>query len=242
LVSEYFDFRKGVDRPETFGSSRVLVDGLLTPRQVLLGGLAAFAATAAIGLVFVAVHGWPILLLGLIGIAGGFFYTGTPVAFKYLGLGDLYVFLLMGPLMVIGSFFVLTGQWAAEAVWVSLPVGFITAAILSANNLRDIAHDTKASVKTTAGRLGHRWARLEYSGLVVLTYAMIPILMAAKFLPLWSLLTFLTLKPAIGMISSALRSHPETPDEIATLDVQTAQTHLMFSVLLIISVILGTIL
>ena len=237
LVSEYFDFRKGVDRPETFGSSRVLVDGLLAPHQVLLGGLAAFALTAAIGLVFIAVHGWPILFLGLIGIAGGLLYTATPLAFKYLGLGDIGVFVLMGPLMVIGSFFVLTGQWAAEPILISLPIGCLVAAILSGNNLRDIAHDARASVKTSAGRLGHRWARLEYSSLVAGAYLLILILIAIHVLPLWSLLTGLTLKPAIANIRQALRSHQETPEQIATLDIQTAQVHLMFGVLLIVSII-----
>ena len=236
LVSEYFDYRKGVDRAETFGSSRVLVDGLLTPRQVLLGGLAAFALTAAIGLVFIAIYGWPILLLGAIGMAGGFLYTATPLAFKYLGLGDVGVFLLMGPLMVVGSFFVLTGRWSTEAILISLPIGCLVAAILSANNLRDIAHDAVAFVKTTAGVLGHRWARLEYSALVASAYVLILILMALHFLPWWSLLTFLTIKPAIHIIRMALRSRPEAPDEIATLDIQTAQVHLTFGVLLIVSV------
>ena len=238
MVSEYFDYRKGVDRPETFGSSRALVDGLLTPRQVLLGGLAAFALTAAIGLVFIAIYGWPILVLGVVGMAGGFFYTAAPVAYKYVGLGDACVFLLMGPLMVVGSFFVLTGQWATEAVVVSLPVGCLVAAILSANNLRDIAHDAAASIKTTAGLLGHRWARLEYSGLVAAAYVLVLILIATGFLPWWSLLTFLTATPAGRIIRAALRSRPETPNELATLDVQTAQVHLMFGVLLIVSVIL----
>jgi 1,4-dihydroxy-2-naphthoate octaprenyltransferase len=238
LINDYFDFRKGVDRPETHGSSRVLVERLLTPRQVLFGGLAAFALTAAVGLVFVVIHGWPILALGLVGMAAGFFYTAAPVAYKYVGLGDACVFLMMGPLMVVGSLFVLTGQWSWEAVAVSLPVGCLVASILSGNNLRDITHDAAASVRTTAGFLGPRWARLEYSALVALAYAFVPILMAAGFLSAWSLLTLLTLPPAVRNVRLALRSTPETPGQLATLDVQSAQVHLLFGVLLIASVVL----
>ena len=239
LVNDYFDFRKGVDRPETHGSSRVLVDGLLSPRQVLFGGLAAFAATGAAGLVFVAIHGWPILALGLVGMAGGFFYTAAPVAYKYVGLGDACVFWLTGPLMAVGSFFVLTGQWAWEAAAVALPVGCLAASILSGNNLRDIAHDAAASVRTTAGFLGHRWARVEYAALVLSAYLLIPVLIAAGMLSWWSLLPILTLPLAVRNVRLALRSRPETSDELATLDVQSAQVHLLFGVLLIVSVVLG---
>lgn len=238
LINDYFDFRKGVDRAETHGSSRVLVEGLLTPRQVLFGGLAAFAMTAAVGLVFVAIHGWPILALGLAGMAAGFFYTAAPVAYKYVGLGDACVFLMMGPLMVVGSYFVLTGRWAAEAAVVAIPVGCLVASILSGNNLRDMTHDAVASVRTTAGFLGPRWARLEYSALVTLAYVFVPVLMAAGFLSAWSLLTLLTLPPAVRNVRLALRSTPETPGQLATLDVQSARVHLLFGVLLIASVVL----
>jgi len=240
MVSEYFDWRKGVDRPDTLGGSRVIIDGLLTPRQVLTAGLLAFAATAAIGLVFVAVHGWPILTLGLIGIAGGFFYTAAPIGFKYMGLGDLCVFWLMGPLMVVGSFFVLTGVWSFEALAVSLPVGCLVAAILSGNNLRDIAHDAAADVRTTAGLLGHRRAKYEYAALVLSAYALVVLLALFSALSLWALAVLLTLPMAVRITKAALASTPDNPDTIAALDVQTAQTHLAFGVLLIASVLVET--
>ena len=239
LVSEYFDYRKGVDRPETYGSSRVLVEKRLDPKQVLLVGMGCFAITACIGLVFVALHGWTILLLGVIGLLGGFFYTAGPLAYKYFGLGDLFVFCLMGPLMVIGSFFVLTGAYDHSVLFISLPVGFLVAGILSGNNLRDISHDTQAHIHTTATILGHRRARWEYVALTLGAYLAVPVMIAFDVLPLWSLLTFLTIPPAIKNIKSALKSHPEKPEEIAMLDVQTAQLHMPFGLLLIISVILG---
>ena len=120
MVSEYFDYKKGVDRPDTHGGSRVLVDKLLTPKQVLIGGILLFGVTACIGLVFVTIYGWSILILGIVGMFGGFFYTATPVGYKYLGLGDLFVFILMGPLMVIGSFYVLTGKCLHDVLQISL--------------------------------------------------------------------------------------------------------------------------
>ncbi|MHC5156511.1 MAG: 1,4-dihydroxy-2-naphthoate octaprenyltransferase [Planctomycetota bacterium] len=239
LVSEYFDYVKGVDRPDTHGGSRVIVDKLLRPKQVFWGSIVLFGITACIGLVFVAICGWPILLLGLIGILGGFFYTATPVGYKYFGLGDLFVFILMGPLMVIGSFYVLTGTYQNEVLLISLPVGCLVAAILSGNNLRDILHDTQAGINSTASVLGHRWARVEYSGLVVGAYVVTVGMIAFGVLPLWSLLTLLTVPAAVKNIKAAMQSNLQNPEQIATLDVQTAQLHLPFGVLLLISVLLG---
>ena len=58
-------------------------------------------------------------------------------------------------------------------------------------------------------------------------------------IPLWSLLVFLTLPPALKNIRSALQSRPDRPEQIASLDVQTARLHLIFGLLLILSVLLG---
>jgi 1,4-dihydroxy-2-naphthoate octaprenyltransferase len=240
LVSEYFDYQKGVDRPDTWGGSRVLVDGLLAPGQVLWAGLLLFAVTAGIGLVFIAIHGWPILVIGLIGMLGGFFYTAVPVGYKYLGLGDLFVFVLMGPLMVIGSFYVLTGTYETDVLLISLPVGCLVAAILSANNLRDIKHDTEAGITSTAIALGHRLARLEYTALVSGAFLVTIGMVVFGVLPLWSLLVLLTVPAALKCIRTALTDQSGQPQQIVTLDVQTAQLHLFFGVLLMVSILLGT--
>lgn len=242
LVSEYFDLKNGVDRPDTYGSSRALVDELLDPIHVLIVGLGCFAVSAAIGIVFVSIYGWPILLLGVFGILAGLFYTAMPVGYKYLGLGDPAVFILMGPLMVIGTYFVLTGTYDNSVLIVSLPVGFLVAGILSGNNLRDISYDKVADIETTASLLGHRWARWEYSSLIFGAYISTFAMICLKILPLYSLITLLAMPIAVKNLKSALTSKPNTPEPIVTLDVETAKLHLLFGLLLIVSVILGALL
>lgn len=237
LISDYYDFRKGVDRPDTYGGSRVLVEKLLLPRQVLVAGVVLFAITALIGLFFIAHRGVGILIIGLIGLIGGGFYTLS----KRLGIGDPLVFILMGPLMVVGAFFVLTGDYSHYVLLASLPVGCLVAAILSANNLRDIPDDTRAGIRSTAILLGHRLARWEYSLMVLGAYFIAAVLLTIRVLPLWSLLVFLTLPLAFHNIKHALHSKPDDPKEIASLDVRTAKLHLAFGVLLIASVLLGAI-
>ncbi len=242
LVSDYFDFRKGVDRDYTYGSSGVLVQGLLTPRQVFIGGLVLFATACGIGLLFIAVRGWPILALGVVGLLGGLFYTARPIGTKYIALGDVWVFTLMGPLMVIGSYFVLTGSYSHAVLIASIPVGCLVAAILHANNMRDIQHDREAHVRTVANLLGHGGARIEYYVLVGGAYIAVVAMILSGLLSLWALLVFITAPLAVKNVFRVRHSQPRQPEAIATLDVQTAQLHLAFGLLLSLGILLGAVL
>ena len=235
VLSEYFDFKKGVDRRDTFGSSRVLVDGLITPKEVLVGGYLLGLAGFLLGLMLVAVRGWPLLALGVIGLLGGIFYSASPIGYKYLGLGDIMVFLLMGPLMVGGSYFALTGTIDQRVLYVSLPVGFLVTAILNANNMRDIQHDRQARVKTLENILGYHFAKGEYLFLLCAAYASVVIMMATKILAWPSALVFLSLPMALKNMRQALANRPDNPGQIALLDQATARLHFLFGLLLFIS-------
>ena len=93
-------------------------------------------------------------------------------------------------------------------------------------------------INSTATVLGHRWARFEYSILIIDAYVVTVGMIVFGVLPLWSLLTLLTIPPAIKNIKAALKSNVQNPDRIASLDVQTAQLHLLFGILLMISILL----
>ena len=242
LVSDHFDYGKGVDKDYTYGSSGVLTAGLLTSRQVLIGGLAVFATACGIGLLFVAIRGWPILGLGVLGLLGGLFYTARPVGYKYIALGDALVFMLMGPLMVIGSYFVLTGSYRHAILIASLPVGCLVAAILHANNMRDIQHDREAHVRTVANLLGHNLSRVEYYILVGGAYVAVLGMIAGGLVSPWGLLVFATAPLAVKNFSRVVHSRPQQPETIATLDVQTAQLHLAFGLLFSLAILLGALL
>jgi 1,4-dihydroxy-2-naphthoate octaprenyltransferase len=242
LVSEYFDLEKGVDRKDTFGSSKVLVEDLLAPKTVLKAGYISFTLGFLLGLVLVYVHGLPILYLGLFGIAGGVFYTGKPIGYKYVALGDVLVFLLMGPLMVIGSYFSLTGVFDWNVAIVSLPVGFLVTAILNANNIRDIKHDTEAQVKTLATILGINAAKKEYYFLVFGAYLSVILMVIGGLLHLWSLLIIISLPVALKNVKDISIAEVNNPEAIAIMDIRTAQLHMQFGLLLTIGLVLTALL
>lgn len=243
LMSDYFDYVKGVDKNYTFGSSRVVVEGLLTPRQILKGAWLLFGIGISLGFVLIAARGMHIFVLGLVGFLGGYLYCGKPVGFKYIALGDIGVFTLMGPLMTIGSYYTLTGEWNMATLrvplLVSIPIGMLTAAILHANNTRDITHDTEARIKTFAGLIGLRAAKVEYVFLVLGAFVAVVLMVWAKTLPIYSLAVFISIVPAFKNVKQMIASKSGNVEDIATLDVQTAQHSLMFGVLLMISIAVG---
>jgi 1,4-dihydroxy-2-naphthoate octaprenyltransferase len=242
LVNDYYDFRNNVDRMGTLGSSGLLVQGLIPARSILRGAVVFFAIGTLIGLYFVSVRGAPILVLGLVGLLGGFFYTAGPISYKYKGIGEPLVFVLMGPLMVVGSYLVLTGGFRWDVVLVSLPVGCLVAAILQSNDLRDIAYDKTVGIKTAAIVFGGNFAEAVYHALVISAYVIVAVLAAFRVLPLWSLAVLVTLPAAARNMRIARRIAAGASREYATIDVLTAQLHMAFGLLLIASLAAGRLL
>jgi 1,4-dihydroxy-2-naphthoate octaprenyltransferase len=238
LVSEYFDYKKGVDRVETYGSSRVLVEKLLDPKSVLIGGYVAFAVGFALGGILIYFRGLEMLMFGGIGLLGGYFYTGAPFGYKYVALGDFLVFTLMGPLMVIGTFFTLTGDFNINVLYISLPVGFLVAAILHANNLRDIMHDSQVKVKTVAILVGIKGSIAEYYFLVIGSFISVVIMTIFGVLSPWTLLVFISFPQALSNLKEIAKAEIDKPENIAMMDVKTAQHHMMFGLLLSIGLVL----
>lgn len=159
MVNDYYDFVSGTDSPdwqspENFGPGLVIQRGFLRPEQVFRGGLISFVIGIALGLVLVGLCGWPVLVLGLIGVFGSYFYTGAPLALAYRGLGDFMVFALMGPGYVMGAYYVQALHFSWSAFIASLPIGLLCSGVLQANNLRDIDNDAAHGKRTMAVIIG----------------------------------------------------------------------------------------
>ena len=166
MVNDYYDFASGTDSPdwrapENFGPGLVIQRGFLTPGQVWFGGIVALAAGSILGLILAYECGWPILALGLAGVLGAYFYTAAPLQLAYRGLGDLMVFILMGPGYVLGAYYVQALSFSWPALVASIPMGFLCSGVLQANNLRDIENDRHNGKRTMAVLIGRHAARLE---------------------------------------------------------------------------------
>ncbi len=237
LINDYYDFQQGADHSGSLGPSRVIQEGWLSPRAVLAGGLTFFTVGGLAGFALVGMAGWPILLLGLVGLPLAYGYTAPPLKLAYRGLGELNVFILMGPMMVLGGFLVHRVAGAGVALTASVPVGCLVAAILHANNIRDLDDDRALGKQTLATIVGPRWAKVELAALIGGAYAALAAAVALRVLPRPALLAFLSLPVAIQVGKTVAPG--TTPREIAPSVRQAARLHAQFGALLAVGLLVG---
>lgn len=241
LRSEYYDYANNVDTKDTYGSTRVLVDGLMTPKSILRASNIAFLAGASIGLILTLIKGDLLILwLGLIGLVCGSFYGAKPLRLKYIALGDLTIFLSFGPLLVFGSYFTISGEANPYILLSAAPISFLVIAILHANNTRDIKHDRIANIKTVANILGVKGSIYYYNSLVLGAYIALILLALFNILPYWTLLAFISLPSALKNIKQIRGAKLDNPEIIENLDVATAQNHLLFGLLMSIGLLVAS--
>ncbi|HYL59081.1 MAG TPA: 1,4-dihydroxy-2-naphthoate octaprenyltransferase, partial [Candidatus Acidoferrales bacterium] len=230
---DYYDHLSGADSGQSLGPSMVIQRGLLTAEQVWRGGVVAFALGAALGLVLVYLCGWPILALGIPSVAAGYFYTARPLSLAYVALGELTVFIFMGPVIVMGAYFVMALHFSAGALWASIPLGFMVAGILHANNIRDIESDTLHHKRTLATLLGRTAANYELLSLDVAAYAITLVAIFARALPWTVLAVFLTLPRAVDQLRIAMRE--SEPKKLNLALFRSVQLHMEFGLLMIVA-------
>ena len=236
LLSDYYDFKTRVDRQGTFGSSGLLVPGIMSPEQILRGGWIAMVIAGVIGAYLVLVTPGGTFLIGLILIGGmlGIFYTWKPFEFKYHALGDLAVFISFGPAMVLGAYFVQAHHFSWKPILYSIPVGLLVDAILHSNNLRDIANDGVVKIKTVPILIGEKRAKIMYMALVFGAYLFTLLLVLTGGMSSFALLVLLSLPLAVKVANVVRHKESVSPEKFALIDVATAQVHLAFGLLMVI--------
>jgi len=235
LINDYYDVQKGLDTPKTATAQyrpHPLLEGKLKPTRVLTAGYVLFGLSSLIGIYLAATRGRELIWMGLIGTLAGLTYTAPPLKYKYKALGELSVFLMWGPLMVAGSYFVQRQSFSTKALWVSLPFGLLVALVLLANNIRDMDHDRRHGILTLAIVLGRYRGQMLYGFLVVLAY--LGITAMAIFGPLypWSLLVLVSVPLAWRLIRQMMTQVP------VDADARTAQLDTAFGALLVASLVL----
>lgn len=204
LVNEYADFVRGADALKQAGQGMAIKNALLSPREVLLGAIATTLGGVIIGLYLLSQSGAYLWLIGIGGVLVAITYTAGPFPLAYHGLGEVAAGIFMGPMIVLGAYYVMQpnipAQKGVELSLLAFPIMFTCAAILHANNIRDLDADRAANKRTLAVRLGLRWARIEYAGLLILCYASQLALILIGWMPPHTLLTLLMLPQALHLV------------------------------------------
>jgi 1,4-dihydroxy-2-naphthoate octaprenyltransferase len=237
VSNDYFDHRSGTDevnvefvRPFT-GGSRMIQEGLLTPREVITGALAAYALAALLGLYLAYVAGPMIIVLGLIGIFSGFCYTAPPIRLVSWGIGEFFIGLNFGLLMTVGSYYVQTGHLAWEPVVAAIPVALLIAAVLYINQFQDAPADGSVGKDHLVVRLGRRLAAQGYVVVIAATYISIVLAALLRITSPFTLIALATLPVAIRAIGVA-RAHYDDHLQLVPANAMTVFIHLLTGLLL----------
>jgi 1,4-dihydroxy-2-naphthoate octaprenyltransferase len=165
LANDYFDHFQGADSGESIGGSRMLQAGLITIGELRASLLFLYLTSflLAVGYMTVA-RMWILSPFVALSIFSSIFYTAPPIRYGYHGLGELFAGLNMGPVMVLGTYWIMTGNPSRDAVLVSLPIGIMVAGILYYQSIPDMETDESVGKRTLTVRLGRRGA---YKGLIL---------------------------------------------------------------------------
>jgi 1,4-dihydroxy-2-naphthoate octaprenyltransferase len=240
VINEIYDVRHGIDSITSPRMSMAILKGRISERDAFVVAWSGFILALLMGIFLVLHRGWPIVLLGLIGFIGGYFYTAPPFQYKYRALGLPLVFLLMGPLMVVGSYFAVTGAFDPNLLIVSLPVGLLVTAILHGNEWRDVAEDTRHGFTTFSAQVGREAAHWVYVMLVLGAYVAVGLAVMVGALPTLALLTLFSLPLMAWILRDAERGAEGHLRAIAMLDLMTARLHSAFGVLLLVGLVAGS--
>lgn len=203
LVNEYMGYIDGSDDLKEAGQSMTLKNKLLSANEILIGAIVATVAGSAIGLYLLFQSGPWLWVIGISAVLIAITYTAGPFKLSYNGLGEVAAGVGMGPMIVLGAYYVMQPEISAfkgfQLCMQSFPIMFTTALILHANNIRDIEADRAANKRTLAVIFGLDTARLEYKVLLAVCYLSQLVLVAIFWMPITTVITAITIPEGLRL-------------------------------------------
>ena len=235
VISDYNDYRKGVDTPEN-AMMLPLVNGSFKDYEFRRYGIVLLLAGCAVGVVLLLLTQSVELLY--VGLAGGVL-TLLYSFMKYRALGDVVIVLNYAILPILGTSIVAVGHIDWSAMVLAVPLGLITDSILHINNARDAVSDRAAGARTFAMLIGPKASSLMYRAEVLLPFVWVVVAVCVGWLPVLTILVFVVAKTAWDMARQAKGLVSEGPAKVAMLDQQSAQLQAKFSVLMIVALVVS---
>jgi 1,4-dihydroxy-2-naphthoate octaprenyltransferase len=237
MFNEFYDAQRGLDVAGTVGIAGSIVGGRVTARRVLVGALLCYTVALFLGIYLVLVGGWPILVLGCLSALGGYLYSAGPRPIAYTPASEAVVFVFMGILIVVIAYAVQTRDFPAYVPLAALPIGGLVAAILLANNIRDLISDRRGGRRTLPVVFGREVAILVYRALLLEAYLAVAVLIAFGVVPPECALVFPSLFAALRLWRDV--ASYSTPSRLDPVVKRTAGLHLVFGLLYTVGVLIG---
>ena len=210
LFNEYYDYKHGLDKIDSEGISGSIVKGNLSPREVMVGALVLYALAFILGLILTFMTSLYVLLVGLVCMLAGYFYTGGKYPIAYSPFGEVVSGFFMGTIIISLSFYFQTGYVNTDIIVVSLPLFIMIGAILLANNIRDLDNDKESGRRTYAILVGRNNAIKTMAISFIVVYLLNILFIVTKYASWWNLLVFVTIPLAIKIIKGFSTNNHKT--------------------------------
>lgn len=227
FANDASDAKRGAD-VDRIGPPRMVTAGIISPEQMWTGVAIAVAVSAATAVWLFTIAGWPILVIGAVSVVAMLTYVGGPIPYGYRGLGEVMVFVFFGFVATVGTRFAHDGSAEPSAWILGAVMGSLAAAILMANNIRDLETDERAGKRTLAVMIGPDRARRLYSVLLIGPFALIAIAAAAGWIPVLAGITVVLLPLTRPLIAKVYRE--SSPGALIAVLGGTARLQLLVSV------------
>lgn len=229
LANDYFDFIKGTDTDKRVGPVRLIQAGMIKKNEMLAAFIITFAIAIFFGVFLVMRGGYPVLIIGFFAVLFGILYTAGPAPLGYIGLGDIFVFIFFGLISVVGTYYLQALRVNYVVFIASIAPGLLSAAILTANNIRDIKTDSQSGKKTLIVRFGYNFGIFEYLFCVIVAHLIPIVLVLITRSHYFSLISVLAIILAIKPVKLILSK--SDPKSLIPVLGRTSQMLLIFSVL-----------
>jgi len=212
MINDYFDLEGGVDTEDYVRAQYAphpILSGWVTKRQLGTAILIANAIDLAILAFLITQRDWRVAAFALGGLFVSVFYVAPPIRLKHIGLGEPGVFVVWGPLMVVGTFFVATGQIPGWAWVASLPYAILVTTVLFGKHIDKIEADKRKGVRTMPVLLGERNARLVAQALMIAFYPIVVAAALVGWIGPWVVLVVLGLPRLVQVLRVFAKPKPD---------------------------------
>lgn len=207
LANDYFDHLQGTDAGESIGGSRVIQEGKISPNALAGAIVLAYSLASLVAFyLMITLNLWVMLPLLLLALFSSIFYVAPPIRYGYRGLGELFVGINMGPIMVVGTYWVIAGKPDWGPLYISLTVGLMVAAILYYQSLPDMKTDAAAGKNTLAVLLGKKRAFEAFIILWITIYLSILVLVISGLLSCFAFASLATVPVFIRLLGIIKRT------------------------------------
>ena len=214
MINDYFDLEGGVDSAgyvRTQYAPHPVLSGLISKRGLLLAILAVNLFDLAILLYLTAERGMTVVLFAMLGLFVSVFYVAPPLQLKHHGLGEPGVFVVWGPLMIGGTYFVTTGTVAPWVFAASVPYALLVTGVLMSKHVDKLEADVAKGIRTLPVILGRERALALTRWLMIGFFVGVAALVAAGVLGVWTLLSFLAIPKLRKVLGVFRRPRPDAP-------------------------------